>query len=142
MLKRIILAFLVGSICGGIFGAAGSTLAEWVFGPGIGILGASPSLPALIGAVYLGTCGGLMGAIIGIVNLNVSRSGVVGLACGMLLVVQEICRRERGYFYEGGYFDRQMFFSDIIHWITLVLGLALVALAVSVLQSKGLGEGK
>ena len=142
MLKRIILTLLAGSICGAIIGAAGFTLAERVFGRGIGILGNSPSLAALIGAVYLGTCGGVMGAIIGIVNLNASRSGVVGLACGVLLVVQGIWRSERGYFYEGGYFDRQMFFSDIIHWMALVLGLALVAVAVSVLQSKGLGKGK
>ena len=136
------MALLAGSICGAIIGAAGFALAERVFGRGIGILGNSPSLAALIGAVYLGTCGGVMGAIIGIVNLNASRSGVVGLACGVLLVIKEIWRSERGYFYEGGYFDRQMFFSDLIHWMTLVLGLALVAVAVSVLQSKGLGERK
>ena len=142
MLKRIILTLLAGSICGAIIGAAGFTLAERVFGRGIGILGNSPSLGALIGAVYLGTCGGIMGAIIGIVNLDVLRSGVVGLTCGVLLVMLEIWRSERGYFYKGGYFDRQMFFSDIIHGMTLLLGLALVAVAVSVLLSEALGKGK
>ena len=136
MLKRIILAVLAGSICGVIIEATGFALSELMFGRGIGILGNSPSLAALIGAVYLGACGGVLGAIIGIANLNVSRSGVVGLACGMLLVLWEMWKNERGYFFEGGYFDRQMFISDIIHWITLVLGLALVAVAVSILQSR------
>jgi hypothetical protein len=92
--------------------------------------------------VYLGTCGGILGAVIGILNLNAARSGVFGLACGVLLVIAEIWRSERGYFYEGGYFDRQMFLSDIIQWMTLVLGLGLVAVAVAVLQRKRLGKGK
>jgi len=61
---------------------------------------------------------------------------------GGLLVIREIWRSERGYFYEEGYFDKQMFFSDIIHWMTWVLGLGLVAVVVSVLRSKGLDEGK
>ena len=82
MLKRTILALFVGSICGAIFGAAGFAPAERVLGRGIGILGNSPSLAALIGAVYLGTWGGVMGAIIGIANLNASRSGGVGFAWG------------------------------------------------------------
>lgn len=125
-----------------IIGAAGFALSERVFGRGIGILGNSLSLAALIGAVYLATCGGIMGAIIGIVNLNVSRSRVVGLGCGVLLILWETWRRERGYFYEGGYFDGLMFLSDMIHSITLVLGLALVAVAVSVLQRRVFGEWK
>jgi hypothetical protein len=133
---------LAGSICGAIIGAAGFALAERVFGRGIGILGNSPSLAAFIGAVYLGTCCGVLGAVIGILNLNVARSGVFGLACGLLLVIAEIWRSESKYFYEGGYFDRQRFFSDIILWMTLVLGLGLVAVAIAVLQRKRVGQGK
>ena len=83
-----------------------------------------------------------MGAIIGIANLNVSRSGLIGLACGGLLVMREMWIGERRYFFEGGYFDKQMFFSDIIHSMTLVLGLALVAVAAAALQSRVLGERK
>ncbi len=135
-LKRIVLTLFVGAICGAIIGAAGFALSERVFGRGIGILGNSSSLAAVIGAVYLGTCGGVMGTMIGIGNLNVSRSVVVGLACGMLLVIREMCKSETQYFYKSGYFDRQMFFSDIVHWMTLVLGLALVAVAVSVFNVK------
>jgi hypothetical protein len=142
MRKRFILPLLAGSICGAIIGAAGFALAERVFGRGIGILGNSPSLAAFIGAVYMGTCGGVLGAVIGILNLNVARSGVFGLACGVLLVIAEIWRSESKYFYEGGYFDRQRFLSDIILWMTLVLGLGLVAVAVAVLQRKRLGQGK
>jgi hypothetical protein len=142
MMKRIVVALLVGSICVAIIGAAGFAISEWVFGRGIGILGNSPPLAAFIGAIYLGVWGGLIGAIIGIVNLNVYKSGAIGLCCGVILVIREIWRNKRGYFYEGGYFDRQMFLSDIIHWITLVLGLAFVAVVVSVLQKKRLGVGK
>ena len=142
MRQRFILALLTGSICGAIIGAVGFALAERVFGRGIGILGNSPSFATFIGAVYLGTCGGVPGAVIGIVTINAARSGVFGLACGVVLIIAEIWRSERGYFYDGGYFDRQMFFSDIIQWMTLVLGLGLVAVAVTVLQRKRLGKGK
>ena len=140
--KRFILPLLAGSICGAIIGAAGFALAERVFGRGIGILGNSPTFAAFIGAVYLGTCGGAMGAVIGILNLTVARSAVFGFACGLLLAIAEIWRSESKYFYEGGYFDRQRFFSNIILWMTLVLGLGLVAVAIVVLQRKRLGRGK
>ena len=54
---------------------------------------------------------------------------------GGLLVIREIWRSERGYFYEEGYFDKQMFFSDIIHWMTWMVGLGLVAGAVPAAQA-------
>ena len=140
MRKRFILPLLAGLFCGAIIGAAGFALDARVSGRGIGILYAnSPTFAAFIGAVYLGTCGGVLGAVVGILNLNVARSGVFGLACGVLLVITKIWRSESKYFYEGGYFDRQMLFSDIILWMTLVLGLGLVAAAVAVLQRKRLG---
>jgi hypothetical protein len=134
MLKQIALALFIGALCGAIIGAAGFALSEWVFGRGIGILGNVPSLGALIGAVYLGTCGGVLGVIIGTANLNVSMSVVLGLACGALLVLWEIGSSKTRYFYESGYFDRQMLLGDIVHWVTMVTGFALVAVIVSVLQ--------
>jgi hypothetical protein len=143
MWKRFILPLLAGLICGAIIGAGSFALAARFSGRGMGVLYAnSPAFAAVIGAVYLGTCGGVVGAVIGILNLNVARSGVFGLACGVLLVITKIWRSESKYFYEGGYFDKQMLFSDIIEWITLVLGLGLVAVAVAVLQRKRLGKGK
>jgi hypothetical protein len=142
MLKRTAVALLVGALCGAIIGAAGFALSERVFGRGIGMLGNSPSLGALIGAVYLGACGGIVGAIIGIADLNASMSAVIGSLCGALSVIWGMWRSETRYFYESGYFDRQMFFSDIVRWMTLVLGLALVGVAVSVLQRKGSGKEK
>ena len=142
MWKRIIWALLVGSICGAIAGAVGFSMSERVFGRDIGIIGNSPALAALSGAVYLGASGAVTGAIVAIANLNVLRSGIVGLICGVLLVTGETWGRERRYFYEGGYFGWQMFYSDITRWITFVLGLALAAMAVSILQRRRFGKGK
>jgi hypothetical protein len=142
MLKRIAVSLFIGALCGAIIGAAGFALSERVFGRGIGMLGNSPSLGALIGAVYLGTGGGVIGAIIGIADLNVSMSVVIGSIGGALFVIWDMWRSDARYFYESGYFDRQMFFSDIVQWMTLVLGSALVGVAVSVLQRKVSGKEK
>ena len=143
MWQRTILARSAGALGGAVVGAVGFALASFLFARGIGILGNAPAVSALIGAVYLGVWGGLIGAIIGLANLNTSWSTVVGLSGGLLLAGREILTHgERRYFYDSGYFDKRMFLSDVIVWITLVLGLALVGLAISALQNKVFGVAR
>lgn len=114
MWKRFILPLLASSICGAITGAAGFGLAAMVSGRGMGIYANLTAFTAVFGAVYLGACGGVLGAVVGILNLNAVRSGVFGSACGVLLVIAKIGRSESNYFYEGGYVNKQLFFSDMI----------------------------
>ena len=69
-------------------------------------------------------------ALIGL--LSGSAGGAcVGAAAGLLLVALSAGRSEHRYFYEGGYFDRQLFFSDLFDGATCLVGLAFVAVVVS-----------
>ena len=132
----------IGAVSGAVIGAGRFTLATFVFGRGIGILGNSLSLSALVGVVFIGLSGGIVGAIIGISNTTILRSAIIGLVIGLIITFHDVYGSERHYFYESGYFDRQLFFSDIIHWSTLLFGHLFIGAVVAAFLRRGYGKNR
>ncbi|MFL6336613.1 MAG: hypothetical protein ACJ754_25195 [Pyrinomonadaceae bacterium] len=72
-----------------------------------------------------------MGAIVGGFDLGKVQGLWVGAVAGFLMAVLFVWRSEQKYFYEGGYFDRQLFFGSLLNSVTWILGLAIVAVVAS-----------
>lgn len=125
------IGLLIGMVCGVAIGAISFALAENFFGRGIGILVKSPVLAAILGAVFMGVPSLVVGAIVGGFRLNRIQSVIAGLVVGLLMVLLFVVRNESKYFYENGYFDKQVFYYDLIINATWLLGLCLVAVIVS-----------
>ena len=131
MFSRTIVGLLICVACGAAIGAASFALGESLFGRGIGLIGKSLPLAAIIGAVYVGIPGAVVGVIVGGFSLEKAQGAGVGLAVGLLMVLLFVWRNEHRYFYEGGYFDKQLFFGDLVVWAAWFVGLVLVAVVVS-----------
>ncbi len=142
MFLRMLVGLLIGAACGAVIGAASFGVSESIFGRGIGILTKSPLLAAIIGIVFVGAPSAVVGAIVGGFNLDKLHSVAVAVAVGLCMVTWFVLRNESRYFYEGGYFDKQLFFSDVVINATWLFGLALVAVAVSASVSRLFVPGK
>ena len=136
MFLRMLVGLLIGAACGAVIGAASFGVSESIFGRGIGILTKSPLLAAIIGIVFVGAPSAVVGAIVGGFNLGYMHSMAVAVAVGLCMVTLFLLRSERKYFYEGGYFDKQFFFYDLVINATWLFGLVLVAIVVSALMCR------
>jgi hypothetical protein len=118
---RILRSTLVGCIAAGIPCAIGLALTERHLNRGIGILGPSPLLAAIIGSFI----GGFLGAIVGAL-VEVGRFGArTGAALGVLLGAACSVRFGSSNFYRSGYVDREALVSEIFTYAALVAGLGL-----------------
>jgi hypothetical protein len=131
MFFRILVGLLVGGVSGGAIGAISFAVGESLFGRGIGMLVKSPLLAALIGVVFIGAPGLLVGAIVGGLNLRKLQAAAVGGAVGLCMILLFVLRNESRYFYESGYFDRDLFLYDVLINATWLFGLVLVSAIVS-----------
>ena len=131
MLLRVLVGLLVGGISGSAIGAISFAVGESLFGRGIGVLVKSPLLAALIGIVFIGAPGLLVGAIVGGLNLRKLQAVAAGAAIGLCMILLFVLRNESRYFYENGYFDKQLFLYDVVINVTWLLGLVIVSAIVS-----------
>lgn len=131
MLLRVLAGLLVGGISGGTIGAISFAVGESLFGRGIGVLVKSPHLAALIGVVFIGAPSLLVGAIVGGLNLRKLQAATVGAVIGLCMILLFVLRNESRYFYESGYFDRQLFLYDVVINAMWLFGLVLVSAIVS-----------
>ena len=142
MFLRTIIGLLIGVACGTAIGAASFALEASLFGRGVGLLGNSIRLAAIIGAVYVGVPGAAVGAIVGGFSLGKAQGVGVGLAVGLLLVLLLVWRNEHRYFYEGSHFDKRLFLGDLVVYAAWLVGLALVAVMVSASVRRVLAAGR
>ena len=140
--SRICVGLLLGLACGACTGAAGFAVSASLFGRGIGLIGPSPRLAAVIGAGLVGLPGAAVGAIVGAFDLGRAQGLWVGVAAGSLMAWLTVWRGGHRYYYEGGYFDRQRLFEGLLDSATAVLGLAFVAVVVSASARKFFAPGR
>ena len=139
---RFFAGLTIGVLCGAIIGASSFAIAEKFFGRGIGVLTSSPALAAIIGIVFMGVPSLVVGIIISGLKTNLLYSSIIGFITALAMLTLFVLRGESKYFYESGYFDKQLFWYDIIVNVMWLIGLSLVAMIVSVwvrapfLQSK------
>ena len=128
---RFIAGIIIGVLCGAIIGATSFAIVEKFFGRGIGILTSSPALAAIIGIVFMGVPSLIVGIIISSFKTNLLYSSIIGFITALTMLLLFVFRSESKYFYESGYFDKQLFWYDIIVNVTWLIGLPLVAMIVS-----------
>lgn len=128
---RVLTSLTIGSLCGAVIGATSYAIAEKLFGRGIGILTSSPLLAATIGVVFMGVPSLIVGAVGGGSKASKSQSAVIGLIVGAAMVLLFVVRDDSKYFYESGYFDRELFWYNIIMNLTWLAGLPLTGVVVS-----------
>lgn len=92
MFSRALIGILIGLVSGACIGAAWFAASESLFGRGIGLLGPSPRLAAIVGAVSVGTLGVVVGAVVASVNLGKVRGLWVGAAAGLVMAALSLWR--------------------------------------------------
>ncbi len=129
---RFIAGIIIGVLCGAIIGATSFAVGEKFFGRGIGILTSSPVLAAIIGIGFMGVPSLVVGIIISSFKTNLLYSSIIGFITALAMLLLFVLRSESKYFYESGYFDKQLLWYDVIVNIMWLIGLPLVAMVVSV----------
>ena len=139
---RFIAGIIIGVLCGAIIGATSFAVAEKFLGRGIGILTSSPALAAIIGIIFMGVPSLVVGIVISSFKTNLLYSSIIGFITALAMLLLFALRSGSKYFYESGYFDKQLFWYDVIVNVMWLIGLPLVAMIISVwirspfLQSK------
>ena len=111
---RFFVGILIGVFCGAVVGAASFALTENFFGRGIGIFTSSPVLAAIFGVFFVGVPSLVVGAIVSAFKTSLVHSIIIGFIAGIIMVLLFVMGNESKYFYESGYFDKDLFWNDVI----------------------------
>ena len=128
---RFFVGVIIGVFCGAVIGATSFAVAENFFGRGIGILTSSPKLAAIFGVFFMGAPSLVVGVIVSGFKTNLIHSLIIGFVTGITMVLLFVAGNESKYFYESGYFDKDLFWNDVITNATWLIGLPLTAMIVS-----------
>lgn len=87
-LRRAFIGSLAGIASGAILGGLAFRL-EYSMEPerGIGLFGPNPTLVTLLGVIFVGLLGGVVGMIVGISRATKARAAIIGLIFGLGAVV-------------------------------------------------------
>lgn len=122
---------MIGTLCGALIGATSFAVAENFFGRGIGVFMSSPKIAAMLGAVFVGVPSLFVAVIVSGFKTRLVHSLLIGSLAGVAMVLHFVINSESKYFYEGGYFDEQRFWYDVVAKSAWLVGLPVTAVIVS-----------
>ena len=139
---QIVTALMVGTVCGALIGSVAYTLMGVMFPDGVDLifLRSTTLLMAILGALFVGVPGGVVGLVVGAARLGKFQGGVVGGGIGALLVARATyngfsdLRSAYIRYLEDGYLNTRIVFADLIMDATWLIGLTVTGVVVALLN--------